>query len=78
MVQIFLGWPATADPFFNPVSDTLFGTVSALSASRADYIAEELLKRGISSKYITEHATGGINTYSPSEANRHTRVELHF
>ena len=50
----------------------------ALSTSRADFITDELLKRGIPSECITKHATGGINTYSPSEANRHTRVELHF
>ena len=49
-----------------------------LSASRADFIIDELLKRGIPSECIFKHAAGGINTYSPSEANRHTRVELHF
>ena len=49
-----------------------------LSASRANFITEELQKRGIPSKCISKHASGGINTYSPSEANRHTRVELHF
>ena len=49
-----------------------------LSASRADFITDELLKRGIPSDRISKHSTGGINTYSPSEANRHTRVELHF
>ena len=49
-----------------------------LSASRTDFITEELLKRGIPSDRISKHAAGGISTYSPSEANRHTRVELHF
>ena len=49
-----------------------------LSVSRADFITDELLKRGIPSDRISKHAAGGINTYSPSEANRHTRVELHF
>ena len=49
-----------------------------LSVSRADFIADELLKRGIPFDRISKHAAGGINTYSPSEANRHTRVELHF
>ena len=28
MVQVFPGWSAMADPFYNPVSDTLLGTVS--------------------------------------------------
>ena len=49
-----------------------------LSVSRANFIADELQKHGIPSECITKHAAGGINTYSPSEANRHTRVELHF
>ena len=49
-----------------------------LSASRADLITDELQKRGIPSKRISKHSSGGINTYSPSEANRHTRIELHF
>ena len=49
-----------------------------LSVSRADFITDELLKRGIPSNCISRHATGGINTYSPSEANRHTRVEILF
>ena len=49
-----------------------------LSASRADFIADELQKRGIPPECITKHTAGGINTYSPSEANRHTRVELRF
>ena len=49
-----------------------------LSASRTDFIANELQKRGIPSECITKHTAGGINTYSPSAANRHTRAELHF
>ena len=51
---------------------------NTLSVSRADFITDELLKRGIPFECITKHVAGGINTYSPSEANRHTRVELHF
>ena len=50
----------------------------ALSTSRADFITEELQKRGIPSECISKYAAGGINTYSPSETNRHTQVELHF
>ena len=49
-----------------------------LSASRADFIIDELLKRGIPSDRISKHAAGGISTYSPAQANRHTRLELHF
>ena len=49
-----------------------------LSASRANFITDELQKRGILSRCISKYSSGGINTYFPYEANRHTRVELHF
>ncbi len=49
-----------------------------LSRSRADYIASELLKRGMESGTITKGYDGGIDDYSPNEANRHTRIMLYF
>lgn len=49
-----------------------------LSRSRAEYIAEELAKRGMDSGTITKGYDGGIDEYSPNEANRHTRIMLYF
>ena len=62
-------------------ADSATGTVGindALSVSRADYIASELNKRGIPSDRITKVSEGGISDYAPTEANRHTKVMLHF
>jgi hypothetical protein len=52
--------------------------INVLSASRADYIAEELIKRGVSGDKITKTHQGGISDYAPNEANRHTKVVLHL
>ena len=49
-----------------------------LGTARADFIVNELLKRGIPSEAIHAVSDGGIADYTPIEANRHTRVELHF
>jgi len=49
-----------------------------LSAARAEYISMELQKMGIRSDQIHCEASGGISTYSPSVANRNTRVELYL
>lgn len=49
-----------------------------LSLSRADYIARELAQRGVSTGNITATHTGGIDDYTPDEANRHTRLLLFF
>lgn len=49
-----------------------------LSRSRAEYIAQELAKRGMESGTITKGYDGGIDDYSPNEANRHTRIMLYF
>lgn len=49
-----------------------------LSSARAEYIVAELLKRGIPMEMIYAVNSGGIATYTPIEANRHTRVELHL
>ncbi len=49
-----------------------------LSSARTDFIVAELLKRGIPAERIYAVSNGGIADYMPIEANRHTRVELHF
>ena len=37
---------------------------------------QELKKRGIPAERITKISRGGIADYLPTEANRHTKVEL--
>lgn len=62
-------------------ADSATGTASinsTLSTARADYIADELIKRGLPAESITRIYEGGIADYVPDEANRHTKVELHF
>ncbi len=49
-----------------------------LSKSRANFIAEELTKRGLGSGNIHVESDGGIETYTPNEANRHTRIMLYY
>lgn len=46
--------------------------------SRADYIATELVKRGLAVDVITKVGKGGISDYNPTEANRHTKVLLYM
>lgn len=48
----------------------------SLGASRSEYIYSQLLHRGIDKKRISEVNKGGIDTYIPKEANRHTSVML--
>lgn len=50
----------------------------SLGASRSEYIYSQLLHRGIDKKQILEVNKGGIDTYAPKEANRHTSVILFF
>lgn len=50
----------------------------SLSMSRADFIVTELEQRGISPERISKAGRGGISDYVPTEANRHTKVELLF
>ena len=50
----------------------------SLSTSRAEFIAAELERRGIPAGMIIKAGRGGITDYLPTEANRHTRVELFF
>ncbi|MGM9733810.1 MAG: hypothetical protein ACI3YT_06795, partial [Prevotella sp.] len=62
-------------------ADSATGTDSInlpLSRSRADYIAHELAQRGVPTGNITATHTGGIDDYTPDEANRHTRLLLFF
>lgn len=62
-------------------ADSATGTTTinnGLSQSRANYIATELQKRGMSTGNITIVSEGGIDEYSPNEANRHTRIMLYW
>ena len=47
-----------------------------LSKARARFIAKELVKRGITKQQIKAVSRGGIDDYSPTEANRNTCVIL--
>jgi outer membrane protein OmpA-like peptidoglycan-associated protein len=49
-----------------------------LSRDRAMYISSQLRQRGISDDCIVTVFEGGIDDYHPTEANRNTRIELHF
>lgn len=50
----------------------------ALSESRADFIANELISRGVPEADIRRKSNGGIDDFAPDEANRHTKVALYF
>lgn len=50
----------------------------SLSISRADYISRQLAERGIDTSIIDKCGVGGINTYNPTELNRHTKVCLYY
>lgn len=52
------------------------GINDSLSQSRADFIVSELKQRGIPAERIIKISRGGIADYLPTEANRHTKVEL--
>lgn len=54
------------------------GINDSLSQSRSDFIASELERRGIPAERITKISRGGIADHLPTEANRHTKVELFF
>lgn len=49
---------------------------TGLSQKRAAYIAEQLVKRGVSANRIKVRSEGGIDDYSPTEANRNACVKL--
>ena len=62
-------------------ADSITGTDDInrnLGASRSEYICSRLLQRGIDKNLISEVNRGGIDTYIPKEANRHTSVMLFF
>lgn len=47
-----------------------------LSIERSDYISSELQRLGVRKEQIQCCSQGGIDAYTPTAANRHTRVEL--
>ena len=49
---------------------------SPLSKSRADFITQQLMARGVDKSLIVSKGRGGIDKYSPVAANRHTAVRL--
>ena len=60
-------------------ADSSTGTAlinESLSKARADYIADKLISKGVDSSRISKVFAGGIEEYSPNEANRHTKVVL--
>lgn len=50
----------------------------SLSSARAEFITAELMRRKIPANRITQTSKGGIADHTPTEANRHTKVELFF
>ena len=60
-------------------ADSVTGTEkknNELSRKRANYIASELVKRGIDKEKLHDHSLGGIDKYKPCEANRFSMVVL--
>ena len=51
---------------------------NSLSQKRADYIKALIVQRGIEESLITTTYEGGIDDYSPVQANRQTCVSLSF
>ena len=51
---------------------------SSLSRRRAEAVRTLLVQRGVDESHITTTYEGGINDYSPVQANRHTCVTLSF
>ena len=49
-----------------------------LSTRRAEFIKRLMVDRGVDFNLITTHAVGGIDTFSPVEANRNSCVILFF
>jgi outer membrane protein OmpA-like peptidoglycan-associated protein len=47
-----------------------------LGARRSEYVCSQLLHRGIDKNRISKVNRGGIDIYTPKEANRHTSVML--
>lgn len=62
-------------------ADSATGNVDGnahLSRIRSEYIAGELIKRGIPTDRIVKVCRGGVNDYQPIQVNRCTKVELYF
>ena len=62
-------------------ADSATGTESInenLSRQRSEYIHRLLLDRGVDDSRINTIYAGGINKYSPAEANRNTCIVLSF
>ena len=62
-------------------ADSATGTTAIndnLSKLRAEFIVNELVKYGMESGTISQSYDGGIDDYSPKEANRHTRIMLYY
>lgn len=62
-------------------ADSATGTTAIndnLSKLRAEFIVNELVKYGMESGTISQSYDGGIDDYSPKEANRHTRIMLYL
>ena len=60
-------------------ADSMTGTVEIndrLGMARAEYIAWELVRRGVAPDRIEKADIGGISDYTPLEGNRHTQVRL--
>lgn len=60
-------------------ADSLTGTEeinNTLGHSRADYIANYLMECGVEQSSLTVVSDGGIDTYTPNEANRNATVRL--
>ena len=51
---------------------------NSLSRKRADYIKALMMQRGIDESFVTTSYEGGIDEYSPVQANRQTCVTLSF
>jgi hypothetical protein len=47
-----------------------------LGIERANYITEYLVAHGVDASRITSHSEGGIDTYTPTNANRNAIVRL--
>lgn len=60
-------------------ADSMTGTDEIndrLGKARADYIAGQLVARGVLPDRIEKADLGGISDYNPMEGNRHTQVRL--
>ena len=60
-------------------ADSMTGTEEIndrLGRARAEYIARELVRRGVAPDRIEKADIGGISDYTPLEGNRHTQVRL--